>query len=223
MRFAPSSLTPTRIIVSLIVTVGLCTRSTPAADPTELTIEDPFATVDGDPVTIAHLNLLINQRFGPKVVTAATPQLRQAAALMLVRQQLAFRSLTKSDAGAQRIGTAAVADAIARAKRRGTSLTDIAAAASANVRAIEADVRFKAVWQDYLSRNLSEENLRRFFNSNPKPYGVDAFDELTDLRRIKSDATAKMFAVLVQRSRDAQVQWIDETLRPPAGVNLFEP
>jgi hypothetical protein len=205
------------IAIALVISVGLsCARG----DDDQPKIEDPFAAVDGKPVTIGRLNLVLAQKFGRKSTGNLPGSVRQAAALVLVRQQMAFEQLI--EIGSESIAIKlddAVESARQTAKQRGISLAQQAAAVNADERAMIDQIRWQTAWGMYLRSRLTDENLEQFFDKHPEKYGVEQFDELTDQSTLRRAASAALFDVLVRRAKNAKVVWFVDELRPPEGYD----
>ncbi|MEM9826589.1 MAG: hypothetical protein AAF958_08370 [Planctomycetota bacterium] len=205
--------------VAMMVMSLVLSRGAPAE---ELRLEDPFAAVDGQPVTIGRLHLVLTQRFPGKDPQSLDAKLRAAAATQLVRQQLALRSMLVQGGDAiRRESDAAVAEFKREVKKRGVPLANIARARKCDERAILDDVRWKHIWQRYLESQLTAANLRRFYEQNPQRYGGSSFEQLQNALLLKKEASAAMFAALVRRSADAKVEFFEAKLRPPEGYPII--
>jgi hypothetical protein len=202
--------------IVLVVFVGLSS----ARCDDEPKMEDPFAAVDGTPVTIGRLNLVLAQKFGRKSTQKLPNTVRQAAALVLVRQQMALGQLIELGSDAIKVQLdAAVETAHQTAKQRGTSLAQQAAAVHADERAMVDQIRWQTAWAAYLRSRLTDENLKQFFEKHPEKYGVNKFEDLTDQSALRRDASAALFDVLVKQANNAKVVWFVDELRPPEGYD----
>jgi hypothetical protein len=202
--------------IALVVFVGLSS----ARCDDEPKIEDPFAAVDGTPVTIGRLNLVLAQKFGRNSTQKLPNTVRQAAALVLVRQQMALGQLIELGSDAIKVQLdAAVESAHQTAKQRGTSLAQQATAVHADERSMVDQIRWQTAWAAYLRSRLTEENLKQFFEKHPEKYGVHKFEDLTDQSALRRDASAALFDVLVKQANDAKVVWFVDELRPPEGYD----
>ena len=191
------------------------------ADAAELQTEDPFAAVDGRPVTVARLNRLIRLRFG---TDEPTDQMRRAAATMLVREALAMRTLRVAGGEALKKNMQTAWNRVLQqADRRGVTIEEQARATGANEAAMRDEVHWQHAWGSYLRQYRTEANLRKFYSRQPSRYGGQSFETLVDPLRLQREATEAMFNELVRRSRDAKVVWFDARYEPPTGYPLIPP
>ena len=148
--------------IALLACVTFFSPSSPCdADDNEPS--DPLASIDGKPVYLGELNLILADRLGRQNVQRATAEIRQAAAVILLRRHLAMRSLrSKSDA---------IGDVIDREfttvsnvlRRQGSSAAEFAEQRSADERSLKADLAWKTAWRWYLKNRMTDANLRKFF------------------------------------------------------------
>lgn len=178
-----------------------------------------IATVDGKPVYVGELNLVLVERLGLADFKQVSIDLQQATALLLVRRHLAMKTLIAVGGPSlesmiqQRLETFTE-----QLNRRQSSLSKYAASRMADERSLTADLSWKVAWEAYLKRHMTEENLRRFFDMHRDRYGGGSYDELTDQAKLRRDATNAMFDSLVQKQRDSAIQWFIPALRPPEQV-----
>lgn len=206
-----------RLALCVLVCV-FAMRSVGAAD---LRTEDPFAAVDGRPITVARLNRLIRLRFN---TDQPTDQMRRAAALMLVREALAMRTLRVAGGKTlEKNMRSAWNRVVEQADRRGVRIDEQARATGANETAMRDEVHWQHAWASYLKQYRTEANLKKFYARDPSRYGGQSYETLVDPLRLKREATEAMFNELVRRSRDAKVVWFDSRFEPPSGYPLIPP
>jgi hypothetical protein len=182
---------------------------------------DPIAAVDGDPIYFGELNLVLAERLAPEKLKQVGIEVQKATALLLVRRHLAMKSLQKS-------GTEALESTIAQRlaaltgelKRRGSSLSEHAGARKADEKSLVADLSWKVAWGQYVTSNLHEKNLRRYFEQHPDSY-TGSFDDLTDQSKLRREATSALFNTLVRRQKNSKIQWFITALRPPGEVPII--
>jgi hypothetical protein len=181
---------------------------------------DPIAAIDGEPVYLGELNLILTERFRLQDLEAIPIEVQRATALLLVRRHLALKTLEAQGGDALRslIGKRIEAFA-AEAKRRGSSVEQQAKARASDEKSLNADLAWRVVWGEYLKSKMTEQNLRRFFDKHPQTYGGDgSFDELVDQSKLRRDAANALFENLVAAQRDVKIDWFVATLRPPDQV-----
>ncbi|TWU47204.1 hypothetical protein Poly51_50020 [Rubripirellula tenax] len=174
---------------------------------------DPFAAVDGDPIYIGEINLVLTQRIAATDLTRVGEDVRRATALVLVRRHLAMKAMSK-------LGGETLRDSIDRrlqayageAKRRGTSVAELAAARQATEDAMLADIAWTTAWTQYLKSKMTPENLRRYFESHSDRYSAATFDGLTDQADLRRDAANALFESLVASQSETKVKWFIESL-----------
>lgn len=213
--------TKTQCLMIMLI-IGGFIASSPVNAQDDLRSDDIFATVDGEPLSIADLQLVLQQRFGNDlsasslVKNVAPNQLRRAAALMVVRQQLAMRALQNLAGGSlEKVFEVAEADLEMQMQQRGVSIDSQAELTGLSADAMRRSSRWRAAWGQYLKRHLNEANLRRFHDQNRQRYGDVDYEDVVDPLGLRRDATAAIFNNLVDQSSDADVVWHIETLRPP--------
>ncbi len=183
---------------------------------------DSIAAVDGKPIYVGELNLVLSEKLGVEKSKQAAIELQQATALLLVRRHLAMKSLV--DMGGESLESIIQRrlDTFAEElKRRRSSLSKHAESQMGDEQSLVADLSWKVAWGEYLKSRMTDENLRRYFDKHREQYGGGTFDELTDQAKLRRDATSAMFDSLVQKRRDAEIQWLIPALRPPEGVAII--
>lgn len=133
---------------------------------------DPIAAVDGSPIYLGELNLILTQRFKSNDLDSVPVRVQQATAAILVRRHLAMKSLREQ--GGEAIETMIKrqrASFATEARRRGSSLAEQAEARKADENSLNAELAWQTVWGQYLKSTLSEKNLRLYFQKNASRYG----------------------------------------------------
>lgn len=139
--------------------------------------DDPFASINGEPVFLGELNLILVERLKIKDLDRVPMNVQQATALILVRQHLALRSLKKQGGASLDAMLGRQISAFADdAKRRGTSLEDYARKRQSNERSLRADLTWRFAWAQYLKSRLNDKVLKSFYDRNREKYGAGAWE-----------------------------------------------
>lgn len=139
--------------------------------------DDPLASVNGSPIYLGELNLVLVDRLGISDLSKARQNVQQATAASLVRQHLAMISLRK-------LGGDSLSGMIDReigaftreTKRRGGSLEKHAKQRQSSVKALQNRLAFQIAWRQYLKSQLTDANLERFFESHRQKYAGGRWD-----------------------------------------------
>lgn len=132
---------------------------------------DPIAAIDGDPIFLGELNLILHDRLKIRDLDAVDVAVKRATAALLVRRHLALKSLQQQGGPAlQAIIDRQIESIAEEAKRRGSSLEQQAESRLADRKSLEADIRWRTAWREYLKSQLNEVNLRRFFELEKSRY-----------------------------------------------------
>lgn len=143
----------------------------------ELEPGDPIAAIDGDPIYLGELNLILTERFKSRDLDAVPIDLQRATAALLVKRHLAMKTLMSQGGDLlQGMIRREVESFAAEAKRRGSSLEEQAAARLADEQSLTADLAWRVAWGQYLKSKLTEQNLRRFFESRRQIYGGTRYE-----------------------------------------------
>ncbi len=143
----------------------------------ELEPGDPIAAIDGDPIYLGELNLILTERFKSRDLDAVPIDLQRATAALLVKRHLAMKTLTAQGGDLlQGMIRREVESFAAEAKRRGSSMEQQAAARLADEKSLMTDLAWRVAWGQYLKSKLTEENLRRFFDSRQHVYGGTRYE-----------------------------------------------
>ena len=137
----------------------------------ELSPSEIIATVDGEPVFVGELNLILAERFQGQPIDSIDADLKRATCPVLAQRRLALRALRKvGGESLVRMVQAEVDAFAAEVKRRGSTLQQQAAARSSDTASLIVDLTWRVAWGAYLKSKLTDSNLRRFFESNASAY-----------------------------------------------------
>lgn len=156
------------IIISLGGDFGGCLT---ASAEESLAADEIIASVDGNPVYVGELNLILAERFPNQPIEAIDIELKRATCHLLAQRRLALRALRRvgGDSLAQMVQNETDAF-ITEVKRRGSTLQQQANARSSDSASLLVDISWRVAWGAYLKSKLTETNLRRFFTSNSSAY-----------------------------------------------------
>ncbi|MCG8650835.1 MAG: peptidylprolyl isomerase, partial [Pirellulales bacterium] len=158
--------------LSVLAALGFCLATTPAAGQKEkYAPEDPIAAVDGEPIYLGEMNLVLGDRLGSVDLDQVDAGIKQATAALLVRRHLAFKSLRNQGGQALQAMVDRQLKSLAdEARRLGRSLQQHAESRSADEKSLRADIAWKIAWSQYLKSRLTDENLRQYFQRHQKRY-----------------------------------------------------
>ena len=149
----------------------LCLMSGVVFGDDDLEPGDPIAAIDGDPIYLGELNLVLTERLNVRDLDRVGVEVQQATAALLVRRHLAMKSLEMQGGAALSSMLDRQVEAYAAdLRRRGSSLEQQARARKANEKSLIADMRWRNAWAQYLKSRLSDANLRRFFEQRRNHY-----------------------------------------------------
>lgn len=132
---------------------------------------DPIASVDAQPIFFGELSLLLNNQLGIQEPRRADSKVQRAATLMLVRRHLAMRALREQGGDAlASIMDKSIESFADELKRRGSSLAEYAEQRGADTRSLKSDLAWRAAWKRYITSRLTNENLKRFYESRRLKY-----------------------------------------------------
>jgi hypothetical protein len=138
---------------------------------------DPFAAIDGDPIYLGELNLVLTERLRVRDLDRVPPEVQQATAALLVRRHLAMKSMEQQGGAALESLLKRYVEAYATdVRRRGSSLKLQAEARMADEKSLVADMRWRKAWSQYLQSRLNDTNLRRFFEQRRRQYAGTRWD-----------------------------------------------
>ena len=149
-----------------MLTVALCVVGSQLAASADERYgpEDPFAAIDGEPIFLGELNLILAERLRVRDLDRVSLDVKRATAALLVRRHLALNSLQQQGGDSLAAMIDRKIDAFAQeAARRGSSLAEQAKSRLADEPSLKADIRWRTAWGEYLKSQLNEPNLRRFF------------------------------------------------------------
>ncbi|MEM8666410.1 MAG: peptidylprolyl isomerase [Planctomycetota bacterium] len=132
---------------------------------------DPIAAIDGDPIYLGELNLILTERFKVRDLRTVEMEVQQVTAALLVRRHLAMKSLRAQGGAALESMTQRTIETFAsEATRRGSSMEQQAKARGATEDSLRADLAWRTAWAQYLKSKLTDANLRRFFDQRRLQY-----------------------------------------------------
>ena len=159
-----------KIALTLLVAMIVVSPTTFAEDRWKP--EDPFAAINGEPIFLGELNLVLVERFGVNQVNKVDIRVQQATAALLVRRHLALRALhEQAGESLAAIVDRQVESLESELKRRGSDLGRYAKERLSTEKAVRDDLDFKISWGQYLKSRLTEANLQRFFENRKANYG----------------------------------------------------
>ena len=102
---------------------------------------DPIAAIDGDPVYLGELNLILSERLKVRDLRKVGIEVQQVTAALLVRRHLAMKSLRAQGGDSLEAMIQRQVDAFAaEASRRGSSLAEQAKSRMADEKSLRADL-----------------------------------------------------------------------------------
>jgi hypothetical protein len=203
--------------ILLLASLWLVAR--PGLAEQEYQPQDPFAAIDGDPVYVGEIQLVLADRVGLEKLPSVGEDVKRATALLLVRRRLAMRSLEAAGGEAlQSLIDRRLQSIRDELSRRNSSLSRYAEGRRVTENAVVADLTWKVAWGQYVKSKLTDENLRRFFDQHRAAYGGGDFDDLADHGKLRRAATNALFDTLVRKQSQTKVQWFIPALQPPDGV-----
>lgn len=132
---------------------------------------DPIAAIQGQPIFLGELNLILVGQLGLEKLDEVKLDVQRAAAVILVRRHLAMNALqARGGEALQAIIDRQVADFAAELERRGGDLATHAKQRGADEASLRADLAWRIAWKEYLKSQLTDTNMRRFFKSRPQQY-----------------------------------------------------
>jgi parvulin-like peptidyl-prolyl isomerase len=132
---------------------------------------DPIAAIDGEPVYLGELNLILTQRLKARDLEKLPIEVQQATAALLVRRHLAMKSLEQQGSDLLEAMIRRQVDLqAAEARRRGSNLEERARASMADEKSLIADIAWRTAWKQYLKSRLTDTNLRRYFAQHRDRY-----------------------------------------------------
>jgi hypothetical protein len=138
---------------------------------------DPIAAVDGNPIYMGELNLVLTERLRVRDLDGLGLEVQQATAALLVRRHLAMKSLRQQGGESlQAIIRRQIESFAAEAHRRGSSLEQQAKSRKSDEKSLTADIAWRTAWSQYLKSRLNENNLRRYFQRERDRYAGNRWE-----------------------------------------------
>ncbi len=137
----------------------------------DLPANEIIASVDGDPVYVGELNLILAERFQNQPINSIDVDLKRATCHLLAQRRLALRALRK--VGGEPLATMVQNEIdafVTEVRRRGSTLQQQASARSSDSASLLVDLSWRVAWGAYLKSKLTDENLRRYFESHANAY-----------------------------------------------------
>ena len=160
-----------------VVYTGLMLIANIAVAEQKLEPGDPIAAIDGDPIYLGELNLVLTERLKVRDLDQVGIEVQQATAALLVRQHLAFRSLeSQGGVALESMLNRQLETYAAELRRRGSSLERQAKSRKSDEKSLIADFRWRNAWAQYLKSRLSDANLRRFFEQRRNQYSGNRWE-----------------------------------------------
>ncbi|MBW3596141.1 MAG: peptidylprolyl isomerase [Planctomycetes bacterium] len=130
------------------------------------------ARVDGAPIYVHEVQRLIERVLGRRKVTPeARPVLEAETLEQLVKRRLILKFLEKRNLAASREDLEAEVSRIKRQlAQQGTTLEEYLQRTGQTRGDLEQTLLWEQTWRRYLERNLSEENLERYFQSRRREF-----------------------------------------------------
>ncbi|QDT03261.1 peptidyl-prolyl cis-trans isomerase SurA [Rubripirellula lacrimiformis] len=173
---------------------------------------DPFAAIDGQPIYVGEINLVLTQRIDVRDLERVGLQVQRATALLLVRRHLAMKALQGQGGETLAAGIRRRVQAYqSEASRMGTSMEELAAKRQSTADAMVADLAWTSAWTQYLKSRMTTANLRKFFDRNQAKYGGGRFDVSQVFVPVDASDPASVAA-----TADRMTQWIED-IRAAAG------
>ncbi len=193
-----------------LVTLLLFSETISFVSAEDLEPGDPFASLDGLPMYVGEINLVLGQRIGVENLDRVGIAAKQATATLLVRRHLAMNALKRRGGDALSSSISRRVESFAsEAKRQGTSIGELARLRKSNEEAMVADIAWTAAWSAYLKSKMTQPNLRRYFDSHRKLYAGGRFDvsqifvklDISDAQSVA--ATSERMRTLVEEIRSS--------------------
>ena len=139
--------------------------------------DDPIAAIDGQPIFLGELNLILSERLNARDLDKIGIEIQQATAALLVRRHLAMKSLRQQGGESlQAMIRRQVESFESEARRRGSDLAKQAKARKSDEKSLIADIAWRTAWSQYLKSRLNDENLRRYFDRERDRYAGNRWE-----------------------------------------------
>jgi hypothetical protein len=157
------------LVIGCLDLVVSCSK--PALADQKYEPQDPLAAIDGDPIYLGELHLILTERLKVQDLSKLGVEVQQATAALLVRRHLAMRSLrAQGGESLDAMIRKQVESFSSEAARRGSSLAEQARLRMADENSLKADLAWRIAWAQYLKSKLTDANLRRFFEQRRLHY-----------------------------------------------------
>jgi peptidyl-prolyl cis-trans isomerase C len=148
-----------------------------AVAQTKYRVDDPIASIDGEPIFLGELNLVLHDRLKIRDVSKAPVQVQQAIAATLVRQHLAMKSLrSQGGKSLEQLIDRHIGSLEQELRRRRTDLQEHAKLRSSNEDSLRASMAWEVAWRRYLKSRMTDKNLATYFSRNKAKYGGGRWD-----------------------------------------------
>jgi parvulin-like peptidyl-prolyl isomerase len=138
---------------------------------------DPIAAIDGEPVYLGELNLILTERLKVRDLDKIGIEIQQATAALLVRRHLAMKSLRQQGGDSLEAMIRRQVESFAsEARRRGSNLAKQAKARMADEKSLTADIAWRTAWSQYLKSRLNDANLRLYFEQQRDRYAGNRWE-----------------------------------------------
>ena len=173
---------------------------------------DPIASIDGDPVFLGELNLVLTERLNARDLNRVGIEVQRATAALLVRRHLAMKSLEeKGGATLESMLNRQVEALVADLRRRGSSLEKQARSRMSDENSLIADLRWRLAWGQYLKSRLNDANLKRFFDQHRDQYAGGRWEVSQIFVKADMKDTASLVATLANVNQLADKIRADES------------
>ena len=173
-----------------------------AAAQKKYRVDDPIASIDGSPIFLGELNLILHDRLKIRDVSKAPVQVQQAIAATLVRQHLAMKSL-KAQGGKslEQLIKRHIGSLEQELKRRRSDLREHAKLRSSDEASLRASMAWEVAWRGYLKSRMTDKNLATYFSRNQAKYAGGRWDVSQIFLKVDLSDQASVAAVS-QRLQD---------------------
>ena len=161
----------------VLIVLSLCLTGQRECNADKYRPGDPLASIDGTPVYLGELNLLLVQRLKLKNLDEVPVNVQRATAALLVQQHLALKSLREQGGKAiEGIIDREIAVFEQSLRRRGRSLEKHAQSIQSTENAVRDHLSWQVAWREYLKSRMTDSNLRKFYDRNRDRYSGGQWD-----------------------------------------------
>jgi parvulin-like peptidyl-prolyl isomerase len=166
-----------RAALAVLLSYGLAVAAEVAAADDKLEPGDPIAAVDGEPVYLGELNLVLTEQVKARDLDKLGLEVQQATAALLVRRHLAMKSLRQQGGEVLEAMIRRQFESYsAELRRRGSSLEQQSKARMADVKSLAAELAWRTAWSEYLKSRLNEAKLRLYFEQHLDRYAGNRWE-----------------------------------------------